>query len=102
MVAWYKTEASNLISNPLDDKTDIFSSNNSCCLTLYLKTLFQGITKLNPSSRGGVSVTTPPIHSYKTPRSPEPIVTADLEINTIVVKIIPIVNKAPFGNLNSI
>ena len=69
---------------------------------MYLKTLFQGITRLNPSSKGGTSVTTPPIHSYRTPRSPDPIVTADLEISTIVVKITAIVIIAPLGNLNSI
>ena len=88
--------------NPFDDNTDIFSSNNSCCLTLYLKTLFQGITRLKPSSKGDWSVTTPPIHLYNTPSSPDPIVTADFEINTIAVKIRAIVMMAPLGNLNSI
>ena len=67
-----------------------------------MKTLFQGITRLKPSSKGGSSVTTPPIHLYKTPRSPEPIVIADFETNIIAVNMIAKVINAPFGNLNSI
>ena len=64
------------ISKPFDDKTCILLSNTSCCFTLYMYTLFQGITILRPSPKGGSSVTTPfPNVLNKTPASPYPIFT---------------------------
>ena len=63
-----------------------------------MTSLFHGAIILKPSPFGGWSVTTPPPNVLnRTPASPDPIFTEDLEINTINNNDNKIIGKPTFG-----